>query len=231
MNKGFFVALGVVFMMLLPRSATLAQEQQPIFYPLPPDAPRLQFLNKYTSSLDIATENKGFRSFVFGGEENEDQVVQKPYGLAMHDGAIYVVDTRGNGYGVFDLKNNNSRMVQPSGAGALKKPINITIDVDGTRYVTDTARGEVLVFNSNDKFVRAIGRAGQFTPIDVAISGDRLYVSDVERRREPRCPRARQGDGRRGIPFRRTGWRTGAVCSPDQPCDRPARHDLHNRYQ
>jgi DNA-binding beta-propeller fold protein YncE len=51
--------------------------------------------------------------------------------------------------------------------------------VDGTRYVTDTARGEVLVFNSNDKFVRAIGRAGQFTPIDVAISGDRLYVSDV----------------------------------------------------
>jgi DNA-binding beta-propeller fold protein YncE len=166
-------------MMVSPLSTAFAQDEQPVFYPLPPDVPRLQFLHKYTSSLDVATESKGFRSFVFGGEENEDQVVQKPYGLAMHDGAIYVVDTRGNGYGVFDLKNDASRLIQPSGAGALRKPINITIDDDGTRYVTDSVREQVLVFSSDDKFLRAIGSPGQFKPIDVAISGDRLYVSDV----------------------------------------------------
>jgi DNA-binding beta-propeller fold protein YncE len=165
--------------MFSPQATTLAQDGQPIFYPLPPDVPRLQFLNKYTSSLDVATKSKGFRSFVFGGEENEGQVVQKPYGLAMHDGAIYVVDTRGNGYGVFDLKNDTSRLIQPSGAGALRKPINITIDEDGTRYVTDSVREQVLVFNRDDKFQRAIGGSGQFKPIDVAISADRLYVSDV----------------------------------------------------
>jgi sugar lactone lactonase YvrE len=166
-------------LMVSPLSGALAQDDQPIFYPLPPNMPRVQFLHKYTSSLDVATESKGFRSFVFGGEENEDQVVQKPYGLAMYDGAIYVVDTRGNGYGVFDLKNDTSRLIQPSGAGALKKPINITIDQDGTRYVTDSVREQVLVFNSDDKFLRAIGGPGQFKPIDVAISGDRLFVSDV----------------------------------------------------
>ena len=113
---GSAVLLGVA-LMLSPLSIALAQDDQPIFYPLPPDVPKLQFLNKYTSSLDVATKSKGFRSFVFGGEENEDQVVQKPYGLAMYDGAIYVVDTRGNGYGVFDLKNNTSRLIRPSGAG------------------------------------------------------------------------------------------------------------------
>jgi DNA-binding beta-propeller fold protein YncE len=177
---GRTVVLSAALMMLMsPLSATLAQDEQPIFYPLPPDVPRLQFLKKYSSSLDVATKSKGFRSFVFGGEENEDQVVQKPYGLAMHDGSIYVVDTRGNGYGVFDLKNDTSRLIKPSGAGALRKPINITIDEDGTRYVTDSAREQVLVFNSDDKFLRAIGAPGQFKPIDVAISGDRLYVSDI----------------------------------------------------
>lgn len=179
MSRGCLVALSAILLALPPLSTALAQDDQPIFYPLPPDVPRLQFLNKYSSSLDVETESKGFRSFVFGGEENEDQVVQKPYGLAMYDGAIYVVDTRGNGYGVFDLKNDTSRLVKPSGAGALRKPINITIDEDGTRYVTDSVREQVLVFGSDDKYVKAIGRPGQFKPIDVAISGDRLYVSDV----------------------------------------------------
>ena len=75
----------------MPLSTALAQDDQPIFYPLPPEVPRLQFLHKYSSSLDVSTKSEGFRSFVFGGEENEDQVVQKPYGLAMYDGAIYVV--------------------------------------------------------------------------------------------------------------------------------------------
>ena len=179
MKRGCIVALSAALLALPPLSTALAQDDQPIFYPLPPDVPRLQFLHKYSSSLDVETESKGFRSFVFGGEENEDQVVQKPYGLAMHDGAIYVVDTRGNGYGVFDLKNDTSRLVKPSGAGALRKPINITIDEDGTRYVTDSVREQVLIFSPDDKYVKAIGRPGQFKPIDVAISGDRLYVSDV----------------------------------------------------
>jgi DNA-binding beta-propeller fold protein YncE len=90
------------------------------------------------------------------------------------------VDARGGGYGIFDLKKGRSRMVRPSGAGRLTKPINITIDEDGTRYVTDTDREQVLVFNAEDRFIRAIGESGQFKPVDVAIGGDRLYVTDIK---------------------------------------------------
>jgi DNA-binding beta-propeller fold protein YncE len=116
---------------------------------------------------------------VFGGEDKEAQLIQKPYGMALFEGAIYVVDTRGNGYGIFDLVKGRSKLIQPTGAGALIKPINITIDEDGTRYITDTQREQILVFNADDKFVRAIGEPGQFRPVDVAISGDRLYVTDI----------------------------------------------------
>jgi len=153
--------------------------EQPLFLPPPPDEPRLQFLTKFSSALDISTEKKGFRDFVFGGEDKEAQLVQKPYGLAVHEGAIYVVDTRGNGYGVFDLANSRSKLVRPTGAGALAKPINITIDTDGTRYITDTDREQVLVFNADDRFLRAIGEPGQFRPVDVAIAGNLLYVTDI----------------------------------------------------
>ena len=153
--------------------------EQPLFLPLPPDEPRLQFLTKFSSALDISTEKKGFRDFVFGGEDKEAQLVQKPYGLAVHEGAIYVVDTRGNSYGVFDLANSRSKLVRPTGAGALAKPINITIDADGTRYITDTDREQILVFDADDHFLRAIGEPGQFRPVDVAIAGNLLYVTDI----------------------------------------------------
>ena len=153
------------------------------FYPLPPDLPRLQFLESFSSPLDVSAGKSSFRDFVFGGEDNEGHLVNKPYGLAVHEGAIYVVDTRGNGWGVYDLANKKTRMVTPSGGGSLKKPINIAIDVDGTRYVTDSERQQVLVYDSRDRFQRAYGEPGQFKPIDVLIAGDFLYITDIENHR------------------------------------------------
>ena len=44
--------------------------------------------------------------------------------------------------------------------GFLAKPINITIDTDGSKYVTDTGRNQVLRFDRQDKFVRAYGVKG-----------------------------------------------------------------------
>ena len=107
-------------------------------------------------------------------------MVTKPYGLAVHEGAIYVVDTRGSGYVVFDVAEGKWRSVTGSGNGAMRKPINITIDEDGMRYVTDTDRELILVFDQNDRFVRSLGQPDQFKPVDVAIAGDRLYVTDIK---------------------------------------------------
>ena len=179
-----FVAAFLAAMLLAttPGSETLADDAEAsdyLFYPLPPDLPRLQFLASFSSPLDVSAGKSGFRDFVFGGKSKEGHLVNKPYGLAVHQGAIYVVDTRGGGWGVFDLANRKSRMVRPGGGGTLKKPINITIDADGTHYVTDSEREQVLVYDSTNKFLRALGKPGQFKPVDVAIRGDRLYVTDV----------------------------------------------------
>jgi DNA-binding beta-propeller fold protein YncE len=150
-----------------------------LFYPALPEVPRLQYLTKFSSPLDLGGKSSGFRNFVFGGADAEADLVSKPYGLAIHEGAIYVVDTRGGGYGVFDLKNRSTRVVRGSGASQMPKPINIAIDTDGTRYVTDTAREQVLVFDRDDNYLKAFGKKGEFKPVDVVIAGDRLYITDI----------------------------------------------------
>jgi len=177
----FFVAAALAALAgcASPATSEPVDTTQVIFYPPPPDEPRLQYLAKFSTALDVSAGNQGMRSLVFGGEEFEQQAVNKPYGLAIFEGAIYVVDTRGGGYVVFDLAKGRTRTVQGSGAGAMTKPINITIDTDGTRYITDTQREIILVFDRNDSYVRTLGAPGQFRPVDVAIVGDRLYVTDI----------------------------------------------------
>jgi streptogramin lyase len=67
-----------------------------------------------------------------------------------------------------------------SGAGRMQRPINVSIDSDGSKYVTDTARNQILVYDRNDSFQVAFGAKDEFKPVDVAIVGDRLYVADIE---------------------------------------------------
>ena len=172
-------ALAVLAGCASPATSEPVDTAQATFYPPSPDEPRVQYLTKFSSALDVSSSNQGMRKLVFGGEQFEQQAIQKPYGLAIFEGAIYVVDTRGGGYVVFDLANRRTRTVQGSGAGAMTKPINITIDIDGTRYITDTQREIILVFDRNDRFLRTLGAPGQFRPVDVAIVGDRLYVTDI----------------------------------------------------
>jgi sugar lactone lactonase YvrE len=151
-----------------------------LFYPAAPNEPRLQYLTKFSTALDVETKSRGFRDFVFGGEEFEDELVNKPYGLAIFEGAVYVVDTRGGGYAVFDFTNNKARFVRGSGPATMRKPVNITIDANGTRYITDSERNLIFEFDRNDRFVRTLGEPEQFQPIDVAVIGDRLFVTDIE---------------------------------------------------
>ena len=151
----------------------------PVFYPALPNSPRIQFLASFSSARDVAAPAGTFGRFILGDESSDSQDLQKPYGAALFEGKIYAVDTRGAGYVIFDIGNSKFDTVHGSGASAMPKPINITIDTDGTKYVTDTTRDQILQFDKDDNFVRAFGVKEQFEPADVAITDDKLYVADI----------------------------------------------------
>ena len=154
-------------------------ETEAVFYPLPPDPPRIQYLATFANARDLGAQESELAKFI-AGDDKAGEELKRPYGVAMREGKIYVADNRLSGLAEFDLKTKQFSLMSGTGAGRMQRPINVTIDADGTKYVTDTGRDQVLVYDRNDRFVSAFGEKGEFKPVDTAILGERLYVVDIE---------------------------------------------------
>jgi len=154
-----------------------------IFYPPLPDAPRIQYLTSFSDPRDLTKDGTGFSDFVLGTEEKGAMLIKKPYGVTIRDGVIYVVDIRGPGYALFDLKNKKFDVIYGSFSGKMRKPINITIDADGTKYISDTIRSLVLVYDKTNTFLKIIGDGESFKPSDVLIVDNKLFITDIKNHR------------------------------------------------
>jgi sugar lactone lactonase YvrE len=152
----------------------------PTFFPPAPDEPRIQFLTSFSSDAEISRTSR-FAEYVTGGREGPLKLI-KPYGVAMHGGKVFVCDTVANAILVFDFARRRSHLFKPRAEGRLLMPINVTIDEDGTRYVADTGRNQVVIYGADDSYLGAIGVRDEMRPCDVAIHGQRLYVADLKGR-------------------------------------------------
>ena len=170
-------ALALLLWMGCASSPPPAPKVQGIFFPPAPELPRVQFLTAFSGRKDVEAQSQ-FNKFVVG--EEPDIKLDKPYGAAVHAGRIYVCDVN-HTVVVFDLaKKAFYGLAGATGRGQLVGPVNITITRDGTKYVADPARGQVVVFDKDDQYVRAYGEPSSWRPVDTLIDGDRLYVADSE---------------------------------------------------
>ncbi len=151
-------------------------ELEYVLIPSPPQQPRIQFLAAYSKDLDVLPPLSGFRRFIVGDRKSRE--LAKPYGVAIHDGQILVCDTKLAVVVVFDLRARTLEILGDGPNGQLEKPINVVVDEDGTRYVVDADLNRVMVYDANNRYVRAIGDPDAWSPTDVAIIGKRLYVTD-----------------------------------------------------
>jgi len=169
---------GGLFLALLAgcTSTKPAVKQTYTFFPPPPDDPHIQFLTSFSAESDFG-RSRGFADYIAGTKQNPPLV--KPYGLALSAGKIFVCDTVEGVVQVFDLKKRRAAYFAPPGEGRMKMPLNITIDDEGTRYVADTLRNQVLVYGPDGAFLSAIGKKDEFRPTDVAVTTNRLYITDL----------------------------------------------------
>lgn len=150
-----------------------------LFYPASPELPRLQWLASFTTAKDVVPEASGFERFVVGEEKNVARL-DKPYGVAVHGGKIYVCDTNRTVM-VFDLARRSfERLAGAQGAGRLVQPVNISVDAEGNKYVADPVRGQVVIFDARDAYLRAFGAPGGWKPVDAVVRGDLLFVADIK---------------------------------------------------
>jgi hypothetical protein len=172
--SGFAVAALIA---VLAGCATPKPKPEIVFFPPAPQPPRIQFLTSFSSQKDIEKES-AFRKFIFG--ETPKWRLDKPYGVAIFDGKIYVCDTN-QGVFVFDLRARTLETLKGAkGPGRLVQPLNISIDADGNKYVSDPVRGQVLAFDRGDEYLKAYGTAGTWKPVDAVTHAGRLFVADIQ---------------------------------------------------
>jgi DNA-binding beta-propeller fold protein YncE len=152
--------------------------EKPIVFPLAPDAPRVQFLRKISSSDDLEKPS-WFRRIVLGAGADEGRVsLGKPYAAAFRDGKVYVCD--GRGALVFDLAAKTSHLLDPEHMQFLPHPVAMAIADDGTKYFADIARKAIVVYDKDDNYVTALGDPSAWKPVGVAVTDERVYGLDIE---------------------------------------------------
>lgn len=150
------------------------------FYPPPPSAPRVQFLTSISGEQDFVVQRSSFADFVIGKKKKAAKQLYKPYGFTIKNGVIYVCDTRVNRIAVLDLLGKKFDFIEGSTTLKLKKPVNIAVDDDGTKYIADSVLSTVVVLDSNNRFVTTLGNKDTLKPTDVALAGNNVLVVDVK---------------------------------------------------
>jgi len=146
------------------------------FWPQFPAEPHVQFLVAYRYSSDIDIKESKFEELLYG-KDSSVLPINKPYGIEMWEGKIYICDIRNPGLVVLDLAKHQTRILTTSGLGGMAQPTDITISPDGMKYVADAVRGLIFVFDAKERHVKSFGHQG-FKPVGIAVHGDEIYVSD-----------------------------------------------------
>lgn len=177
MMKRLRYIIGAALILILAScAAPVKKKEEVVFYPPAPELPRLQYLTSYSGSDDLGVEQSAFDVFIVG--KNMPRKMSKPYGVGIYDGKIYVCDTN-IGVTVLDLKRKTFEFLKGArGSGKLIQPINISIEADGTKYVSDPVRGQVVVFDRNDEYLRAYALKEPWKPVSAVAFENRLYVTD-----------------------------------------------------
>ncbi len=153
-----------------------------IFFPPPPAEPKFQYLKTFSTSGDVEKKQSRFFKFVAGKETKKDILIRKAHGIDTFEGIIYVCDSK-EGYIVkLNVKDSRFGYLGIRGQGRLVKPVNLKIDKKNRIiYVADIGRKEVVAFNFAGDTIRVYGKMKEYSPSDVDLYENRLFICDVKK--------------------------------------------------
>jgi len=110
----------------------------------------------------------------------------KPYSIVVQRGRMYVGDTVHRDVAVFDFPEHKFFKIgeeeDDRGLGKLLLPLGLAIDNKGELYVFDGKIKQIMVYDHDGKFLRAIGDPNDFArPAGIAVTpdGSRIYAVDI----------------------------------------------------
>ena len=178
------VLIFVLTFLLLGACATpQVQTRTDLFWPLPPDPPKISYVMSLTEPKDLG-ERKGFFrraiEFILGKEE-PPKLIQPHAIYSDGQGKVYITDTGLQVVHVFDFEKKTYRQVFKLPFSRLLSPVGVAVDGKGRLYVSDSQINRILVFDAKGKFLRVIGQPGDFVRVaGITLSpfNNLLYVVD-----------------------------------------------------
>ena len=162
-------------------AGNLTEKTKKVFYPQEADTAHIQFLTSYAKSTDIVAKQSAFNASIVG--EQEVFEINKPYGIGIGNGKLYVCDLGLNTLQVIDLENKKFDVIQPKLKKGYAQPINNFITADGTVYLANPLQRTISVYDTNMQYITEFGAEVNFRPIDLCIKNDKVYVADIANNR------------------------------------------------
>ncbi len=174
------------------KAGTTATGPPDLVWPLPPNPPRIRWLDQITSLDLIEGKNQSKRSWMAraaGAQpatERRSRRLQQPYGIAVDShGRIYVAD--GAQHTVFVIDQQNRRVEERKGTGRapLALPVGLALDEADRLFVSDSLLHSVLCWDADGKPIALFGaeKLGRAAGMALDRARHRLYVVDAKENR------------------------------------------------
>ena len=150
---------------------------RPVFYPPRPDPAHSPYLTSINTLRDVKGERGSFARFIMGEEKlSPKDALDRPYGIAVWQGKVYVADHNRGDVLVFDVKNRTLRGLNGD-ERLIASPTNLCIDDEGRKFIVEPMRKKIQVFDAQDRYLKTFDIA-EGRPTGVAAIGKELFVSD-----------------------------------------------------
>ena len=175
-----FIAINLSSCSVTPSKETESFAKPPLFWPLPPEPPKIKYIKSIERPDDLGIKKSFFAKLVkiFIGESVAR--IAKPYGITKVNDRLAVTDTAKRMVHVFDMKTGKYLEIPKDEEGKLSSPIGVAMDGEGRIYVADSQLQRVNIYNDDGKLINFI-KGGFARPTGVAIDRNKglLYVLDT----------------------------------------------------
>jgi sugar lactone lactonase YvrE len=184
-----FVALAAALPLMLgvagkDKTPAPAAANPQLIWPLPPDKPRVKFLQQLSDNFDIESKKKKswVDKVVGNADPNRTEYFEKPAGIATdsHNRVIFSSTQRSTVFIVDQDRKTISRIRGDRGI-MLQTPLGVAVDAQDNIFVSDPLQHMILKFDANGRLTATIGASdGVKNPTFMAIDEGRrrLYIVD-----------------------------------------------------
>lgn len=183
------IALAIVALPSLAAATEKPKNQPPVdksqlMWPLPPDKPRVKFVQELSNNFDIETKKKKswVDKMVGNADPNATELFEKPAGIATDSrGRVIFASTQRSVVFIIDQAQKKVTRVQGDRGLILQTPLGVVVDAKDNIFVSDPLQHMVLKFDPDGHLLATIGgKDGIKNPTFMAIDEgrQRLYVVD-----------------------------------------------------